>query len=402
MENTHTKRLVIGNFKSIKYLDIDCKKVNVFIGKPNVGKSNILEGISLLGATYSRDRDKFLHDLIRYENFYNLLYDNDPDEYVYIVSDTNLSFIKYAITRDSYRFMTLGKTQFYDDAIRSFPFSEEAKKRMRTTRDYIYNWLDVVFEEESMKKWYDESLSEIIKTFFDKRLSEPFWQYGEGWFWGNSYVGSKGTTDFFNQIGFTNNSISIFKKYDFSKGIKIENKDFVNFLMPPHGENLFVTLRRFKELNKEAVDIFQEYGLNLVFKERDKLFEIQKNIEGIITEYPYSSMADTLQRIIFYLLAIETNKNSVLIFEEPEAHSFPPYTKLLAERIAENESNQFFITTHSPYLLQTLIENVVAENLNIFVTYYEDYQTKVRKISEEEFRDIDAMDIFFNLDKVNA
>lgn len=33
----------IKNFKSIKDLRLDCKRVNIFIGKPNVGKSNILE-----------------------------------------------------------------------------------------------------------------------------------------------------------------------------------------------------------------------------------------------------------------------------------------------------------------------------------------------------------------------
>ena len=38
----------IKNFKSIRHQKIEgCKKVNVFIGYPNVGKSNILEAISL-------------------------------------------------------------------------------------------------------------------------------------------------------------------------------------------------------------------------------------------------------------------------------------------------------------------------------------------------------------------
>ncbi|HEX9956575.1 MAG TPA: AAA family ATPase, partial [Fibrella sp.] len=40
----------IKNFKSIKDLRLDCKRVNIFIGKPNVGKSNILEALGLLGA----------------------------------------------------------------------------------------------------------------------------------------------------------------------------------------------------------------------------------------------------------------------------------------------------------------------------------------------------------------
>jgi len=42
MEN-QIRNLEIQNFKSIKYLQLDCKQVNIFIGEPNVGKSNILE-----------------------------------------------------------------------------------------------------------------------------------------------------------------------------------------------------------------------------------------------------------------------------------------------------------------------------------------------------------------------
>ncbi|MGF2413915.1 MAG: AAA family ATPase, partial [Ferruginibacter sp.] len=39
----------IKNFKSIRDAKInDCSRVNIFIGYPNVGKSNILEAIGLL------------------------------------------------------------------------------------------------------------------------------------------------------------------------------------------------------------------------------------------------------------------------------------------------------------------------------------------------------------------
>lgn len=40
------------------------------------------------------------------------------------------------------------------------------------------------------------------------------------------------------------------------------------------------------------------------------------------------------EEIIFYLVTIETNKYSVIVFEEPKAHAFPYYTKFLAERAA--------------------------------------------------------------------
>jgi len=37
-------KLSIANFKSIRQLDIDCKKINLFIGEPNTGKSkNVYE-----------------------------------------------------------------------------------------------------------------------------------------------------------------------------------------------------------------------------------------------------------------------------------------------------------------------------------------------------------------------
>jgi AAA15 family ATPase/GTPase len=45
---TMIRELQIRNFKSVKALDLKCNRVNVFIGEPNTGKSNILETIGLL------------------------------------------------------------------------------------------------------------------------------------------------------------------------------------------------------------------------------------------------------------------------------------------------------------------------------------------------------------------
>jgi AAA15 family ATPase/GTPase len=174
-------------------------------------------------------------------------------------------------------------------------------------------------------------------------------------------------------------------------------------LLPPHGHNLFPIIANNKEIWKEAKDRFEKYKLNLVYKQHENTFEIQKNVEGFVTDYPYENMADTLQRIIFYLTAIESNKNSVLVFEEPEAHAFPPYTRELAERIALDDENQYFLTTHSPYLLNTLLSagELGNEHLNLVVVYYEDYETKVKVLTPEEVKYAAYLndDVFFNLSK---
>jgi hypothetical protein len=56
-----------------------------------------------------------------------------------------------------------------------------------------------------------------------------------------------------------------------------------------------------------------------------------------------------------------TNENSTLVMEEPEAHSFPFYTKYLGERTAKESKNQLFIATHNPYLLTSILEKSVEK-----------------------------------------
>ena len=148
--------------------------------------------------------------------------------------------------------------------------------------------------------------------------------------------------------------------------------------------------------------IFNSYDLAFELYPQSKHFEIIKRKNKRAFKYPYSSVADTLQRLIFYFAIIDSNKNSILLLEEPEVHSFPPYTRSLAHRIENDKSNQYFITTHSPYLLESLIEHCDENQIQIYLTYYENWETKVLPISYDlitEYMNSD-FDIFFNLDQI--
>lgn len=63
------KNISIQNFKSMRFCEIqDCKRINLFIGRPNVGKSNILEALSLFSIPYlSENSSKKLSNLVRLE-----------------------------------------------------------------------------------------------------------------------------------------------------------------------------------------------------------------------------------------------------------------------------------------------------------------------------------------------
>ncbi|MEO7834805.1 MAG: hypothetical protein ABIR50_05760 [Ginsengibacter sp.] len=100
---------------------------------------------------------------------------------------------------------------------------------------------------------------------------------------------------------------------------------------------------------------------------------------------PCNSTADTLQRIIFFKSAIASNSDSIILFEEPEAHSFPPFMTHITQEMIYKKDNQFFMATHSPFILNDLIENA-REELAVFIVHYENYETKLTQLSAEEFK----------------
>src|SRR5262245_16719236 len=69
----------IENFKSVKYFEINnFNRINLFIGRPNVGKSNIIEALSLFSIPYLKENiSKKLSGLIRLENETELFYNGN-------------------------------------------------------------------------------------------------------------------------------------------------------------------------------------------------------------------------------------------------------------------------------------------------------------------------------------
>ena len=79
----------ISNFKSIKHLKIDgCNKINVFIGKPNAGKSNILEALGLYGMILENKADS-IKDFIRFKINSELFFEETTSKSIKIEVDSN-------------------------------------------------------------------------------------------------------------------------------------------------------------------------------------------------------------------------------------------------------------------------------------------------------------------------
>jgi hypothetical protein len=200
------------------------------------------------------------------------------------------------------------------------------------------------------------------------------------------------------RFGKTEQYFPSIRKYIFLPDITFK-EGHSHYLIPPYGYNLLNTLEVNTGLKNKVSGLFKEYKLSVVFDRGSQELKIMKanNNDADIFLVPYTSIADTLQRIIFYKTAIASNHDAVLLFEEPEAHSFPPYISEITQDMIDKKDSQFFISTHSPYILNELLEDAKDE-LAVFLLDYKDYQTVVNRLSEAELHQIyqDGVDLFMN------
>ena len=121
--------------------------------------------------------------------------------------------------------------------------------------------------------------------------------------------------------------------------------------------------------------------------------------KGDIFLIPFHSMAETLQRLICYKAAILSNKRSILLFEEPEAHTYPPYITNVVHSVIDSTDNQFFITTHSPYIINALLEQLNDE-VAIYFVDMKSGNTTVQRATEDEMQEMyeSGVDLFFNIE----
>jgi AAA15 family ATPase/GTPase len=296
----------IKGFKSIKDIHLDCKRINLFIGEPNTGKSNILEALGFLSFC-ARGGD--LHDYVRFETVQHLFYD------------------------------------------------------------------EIVDDDSWMLKCAGDVSVEIAARYADNKYRFGFLSTGQ-------YINLEPAGRF--SEGTHQSDLDSIRFYRIKSFEKMDEQD-LGGLRPPDGRNLVAQVHSSKELRRVVADYFEASGWLLVIKPHERKFELQKQQDGVAIGLPFHLTSDTLQRMVFYTVAIESNKNSVLVFEEPEAHAFPYFTKHLGERIALDENkNQYFIATHNPYLLTAIWEKSAPGDVAVFATYYRDYETRVKPLTSED------------------
>ncbi len=314
------QNVAVSNFKSLKDVSFNCERVNLFIGKPNSGKSNILESI----ATFSFWDFVNLKELISFTTSTDLIFELDVRQNLSLRLDDMKLDVK-------------------------FPNQASFSSHAHTSNFFISQ--DGSLSNKDGQK--DSRLDEIRSYKFDQ------------------------IPDFIGEP--------------------------IDRLLPTQGKNLPAVLYSNRELRNLLGNLMDEFHLEIVVRAGKNLIDFQRKADGIAVSYPISSISETLRRIVFYLAAIKTNKNSTILFEEPEAHAFPYYTRYLSELIASDLDNQYFISTHNPYFLLSMIEKTPRENLCVNLVSMKQDKTELKRLSESGLKEIleEGIDVFFNIERLN-
>jgi AAA15 family ATPase/GTPase len=333
-------RLIIKNYKSINEIDLICSRINIFIGEPNTGKTNIIEALDLsyLSSLFQSNnlskaagyQQVDIKDFFRAEKADNLFHLGDLTK--------TISIIHSGFSPDTYL-----KFNSKDDR-NVFEWSNSNGNFTEFNND---------FNPEETSNFY----SSPIKPY---RFKDNIEFHDSG-----NYIGN---------------------------------------LMPPFGNNLLNVIKHNSSFRKTIEDLTETYGFEINIDTSSNDFFIQLRVgKGLVYTIPYKGIADTLKRLLFYLAAVRYSNTSVITFDEPDTYSFPKYVSFLGDEIIGTTNRQFFITTHNPYFLNNFIENTSPNELSVFVCGYDKnkFETIVKKLTSKDLSELldYGVDIFFNINR---
>ncbi len=313
----------IQNFKSVHDLSFEAKRVNLFIGEPNTGKTNVLEALALLSEGVHGPAE--FKEIFRFRSVADLFADQQVTTPITVV--TSECRCRLSFDGEAFQFSTT----------RNQPGEQESRYKLN--------------------------------------------QIGPQTGWPNLQYG--------------------IKYYRFKPGATTTAQT-IGVFQPPFGANLTSVLYTNKVLRRHVSDLFRTRSFSLEIRPVENELRISKTVDDELYSFPYESISETWRRLVFFMAVLETNQNSIILLDEPEANTFPLYTAYLAERIALDDSNQFFLTTHNPYVLGSIVGKTPVRDLAVFVATMDNFRTNLKAVPVDGLSKIldYGPDAFLNLEKV--
>ena len=347
----------ISNFKSVEEIEFDIAPLTIFLGPPAAGKSNIMDGLALIG----------------YFNRVSLLNKEYSNNWANLEPLTMVTRINEPI--DLFRYHSPSRDVIIE-------LQEENKKLS----------LKLAYEKGALKaKLNDTELP------WDLRLIPSAPQV-------NNIIAV--LSQIFSSIAEPLESrLYSFDRYSLSASNcnNILSCGFHFRLKGQYARNVPTNI--LSELGWNAVTFTRKswlvHMLNMAIKENlDEYIEVKVLNDGKIVIFDYdrevsaTSVSDTIFRILYHALALETakdyakiyglEKNMIVLLEEPEAHLFPFMLDFLNDKIREAlQTTKVVLSTHNPIFVSMLWDKI--KDVKTYYAYRgENGDTKINEIAIEK------------------
>lgn len=312
------KSIEIERFRSIKHLEIsDFKRINLFVGENNCGKTSILEAIFLLSGMANPQLATNVH------LFRGLLLDNDED-LSYIFNDFDLS----------------------EDVILSGTNSNKSNRSLIISPRY---------ETSPSKK--DRIKEESITHFSGSSASSGTSNHLEG----IDYKSNYDNIEYKSSFSFTKKQVTTPNNYKEKLKCRFLNQDTI---MRGIDERLDKIIEK-KRLN-EILEVLKTIEPNVA--------DIRLGINGLIridvgkdSMFPINIMGDGIRRLLSILSSIIDLKDGVLLVDEIENGLHYSSLSVLWKAVikaCEIHNVQLIATTHSYECVEAMVKECKAADEN--------------------------------------
>ncbi len=321
--------------KDMVYIN-DLTKVNIFIGKNNSGKSNILRFCKHLSKINIHESYKGFDEKLDY-----CINSNNKDIiFAFQIRNSSLA------TGEIYEKIR----EFLPDFNEKFPKWADSIWLKYTSRHLGLRRVRNQLNPEYLKNTGLKELINYIINSYDPTTTNQITNTHCG-YTGGTHEGraSDIALDIVNlvDISFEAHEIPAFRQ------ITNEKTD-VNY----NGKGLINELRKIQspilekyDDSKEILETINNFLRELI-GEKDAYIEIPSEIDDIYVSIkgkilPLASLGTGIHEIIILAVAVTIEKDILFCIEEPEIHIHPELQKKFIKYIQENTKNQYLITTHS-------------------------------------------------------